>query len=416
MKYLLTFIALISSLALAACQPQAEVVALPTLIDLNGTVTQEAAETATAVAQLPPTRQPLPATWTPSPPPAPATVPAVQAESATPEQRSDGFIYYIFNNDSIVRLFADGSFEDLIMVGDMPQDLTIAPDGSLLAFSAQGNGSAREVFVLKTDGSYRQQVSCLGYARIIKPVWSPDSQTLAFGASQTVDGPVSIYTANIVGSGQCPSGNNQQEIASLGSNRVNDLVWDSDGRRIYFTMAIDDFKASIFAADTGSHTFSPRLTYASGFGPDSSPAPDPLSHWLYYLKSTYNMDTKQVGGVLYQFDRENLTPPINEIEGADFFATRLRWSPAGGYLLIETANAVFLLDRNTNSTVEVVRDTTFPPQAAMSPDDSAVVYVNGGETNFTVQQIYRVSRIGDERQQLTFHGEGSINNPVWGAN
>lgn len=406
---------LVVSLALAACQPQAEE-ALPTLIDLNGTVTQQAVETAAAIAQLPATRLPLPATWTPSQPPAPATESPAVMPSSTPEAINDGFIYYIFNNDSIVRLFADGSFEDLILVGDAPSDLTLAPDGSLLAFSAQGNGSAREVFVLSLDGSYRQQVSCLGYARIIQPVWSPDSQTLAFGASQTVDGPVSIYTANIIGSGQCPGGNSQQEIAQLEHNRVSDLVWDTDGSRVYFTMATEEYSPAVYAIEVASRSLYPPLTIPNGYGPDFSPAPDPQSTWLYYLKSSYKRNTGQVGGVLYQLNRANLTPPMDEIEGADFFATRLRWSGDGAYLLIESANSVFLLDRITNTSVELARDTVFPPQAAIGPGNAAVVYVNGGGNDPSIQQIYRVSRAGENSLQLTYHGGGSISYPVWAAN
>jgi Tol biopolymer transport system component len=412
-----SFILIILLISLAACQPPAEE-ALPTLMDLNGTVTQQAGETATAVAQLPPTRVPLPSTWTPSPPssaPQVAESPAA-LPSSMPEAVNDGFIYYIFNNDSIVRLFADGSFEDLILVGSAPSDLTLAPDGSLLAFSAQGNGSAREVFILSLDGSYRQQVSCLGYARIIQPVWSPDSQTLAFGASPTPDGPVSIFTANVIGSGQCPGGNNQQEIAQLAFSRVSDLVWDSDGTRIYFSMATDEYAPAIYAVEVASRALYPPLTIPSGYGPDFSPAPDPQSNWLYYLKSSYERDSGQTGGILYQLNRANLIPPLDELEGANFFATRLRWSIDGDYLLIESANAASLLNRATNTSVELARDTVFPPQAAIGPGSAAVVYVNGGGDNPTIQQIYRVSRTGKERLQLTSHAGGTITNPVWAAN
>ncbi|MBZ0275696.1 MAG: hypothetical protein K8I60_06110, partial [Anaerolineae bacterium] len=85
---------------LVACQPQADDV-LPTVIDLNGTLTQEAAATAAAATPLPPTLPPLPATWTPSPVPSGDTQSQAVLSSPTPEAMGQGFIYYIFNGDSI---------------------------------------------------------------------------------------------------------------------------------------------------------------------------------------------------------------------------------------------------------------------------------------------------------------------------
>src|SRR5262249_34373749 len=129
---------------------------------VNATATRDAQATLNAPATLPPT-------WTSAPLP---TEPPVQSSPVpSTSAAAAGMIYYIFNGDSIVMLNADGSHEELILVGNAPADLVLSPDEQTLAFTQKAGDNIREVFVmsLRTENvppelQYKPvQISCLGF-------------------------------------------------------------------------------------------------------------------------------------------------------------------------------------------------------------------------------------------------------------
>ncbi len=403
---------LLLACALAACAPQTTV--LPTVIDLDGTTTAEAenaAATGTAVKSFAATNQPptLPPTWTPSP--EPSAIPAEAITGAMPTSAaSAGSIYYIFNGDSVARLAADGSSDDLILVGSAPDDLTLSPDGQFLAYSAQGNGSAREVFISNLDGTYTQRISCLGFARILSPTWSRDGQRIAFGASQMPDGAVGVYIADVAGSGSCPDGNNQRRLAQIENTVLDTITWSNDGALLFFS------SLGIYGLRVAEGELFPPLTSPSGYGPDFSLAHNPLAPQLFYLKTDRNDATGVTGGVMYQFSTALLTgTSVTEIRGAPIFVRNLRWSASGRYLLIATERDILLLDQRTNTSPQIVTGTNFYPDPVVSPDDQFVAYINGGAADLAVPQIYTIRRTGEAPTQLTFHQEGTIKDLNWGA-
>jgi hypothetical protein len=395
---------------LAACQPELTQQALPTSLDLNAistsTAAAQTAQAATLIAQTPPT---LPPTWTASPPasPLPTETPTQLATATPPGLNVGGTIYFIFNGDSIAMLPGDGSNEQLIVVGGAPADLTLSPDGTLLAYVADGAGSAREVFIANHDGSYIQQVSCLGFSRVLQPTWSHDSQQLAFLASQTPAGPMDIYVAGIVGSGQCPAGNRQRQLTQLASQTLRDPTWNANGEWVFFS------NGPVLAVNVNNGETLPPLTMATGFGPDFSLAHHPRTDELYYLKSDANMDNGRTGGTLAQLNTSEIGPDMTEVRGAELFATQIEWNADGGYLLITADNDVLLLGKEAGTSVRVVQSSRFPPQPAISPDAQYVAYVNAGLENPAVPQIYVVDRLGESPAQITHHGEGTIDDLVW---
>lgn len=399
--------ALALGIFLTACQPAGApptVEIVPTLIDLNAISTAEAV-TAAALAATAALRPTLPPTWTPSPD-APAPV-AVSPAPASPTPAGDlGALYFIFNGDSIVQLQADGSFEQLILVGGAPSDLAPSPDGSLLAYVAQGNGSAREVFIASLDGTYTQQISCLGFAYVLKPAWSPDGAVLAFAAAPVEGAPLSVYTAAIAGSNACPSGNGQRQIAALEAAQASDLRWDPAGGWLYLAAS------AIYGVSLSSKTLLP-LTVPSGFGPDFSPAPNPQAPRLAYLKTARDPRTGRTGGTIYELETTQLDPPPREQRGAPYFARSLRWSADGDWLLVAGEREVWVQGRRTGTSVQIVEAANFFPQPAFSPDASRVAYVDGGQGAATVPQVYVISRLGENRQQLTRHQEGTISDLWW---
>ncbi len=411
-------------LMLAACEPS-EPVVVPTLLDLNAIATNDAAATqiratndvatvqsagATLTVSAATSRPPLPATWTPSPPPT-AQPSGTPRPSVTPVIRSaPGTLYFIFNGDSIAALSADGASEKLILVGGAPDDLTLSPDGQLLAYTAQGSGSAREVFVTSLDGVYFQRVSCLGFARTVLPAWSADSQSLVFAASQTSDGLLGLYAVDIAGSGNCPADNNQRLLVQTDHNAIESIVWSPAGDMVFFS------SSSIYGYDLRRGLLYPPLTFPTGFGPDISPAIRPGTEFLYYLKHEFDQATRVQAGVLHYADIRSVTgQPLDEIRSTPFLARQVRWSSDGRFLIASTDQGIFVQDAISNTAIQVHSNGNFFPQAVFSPDADWVGYVDGGRALLTIPQVFVVTRDGDSRLQLTNHQEGTITDLNWGG-
>jgi Tol biopolymer transport system component len=318
-------------------------------------------------------------------------------------------LFFIFNGDSIARLSPDGSAEELIHVGGAPADLAAAPDGGLLAYTAQGSGSAREIFVISPDGRYAQQVSCLGYARVLKPAWSPDGQTVAFAASQTADGPLGIYTANFAGSGQCPTGNNQRQIVQVDDSQLDSIVWDRSGGWLFFS------HGAISAVNPADGRFYAAWIPATGYGPNRALAHHPAADTLVYLKANRDSRTGQVGGMMFAARTGDIGEAAQELPGTPILARRLRYSRDGRFLLIAAERDIWVQDERSGSSLPLVQGGHFDPQPVLSPDAGVVAYIDGGRDRLTVPQVFVISRIGGEAAQLTFHQEGSITDLTWAA-
>jgi Tol biopolymer transport system component len=306
-------------------------------------------------------------------------------------------------------LSADGASEELILVGGAPADLTLSPDGSLLAYIGDGAGSAREVFISNLDGTYIQQVSCLGFSRAIQPTWSHDSQQIAFFAAQTPAGPLDLFAAGVVGSGQCPAGNGQRQLTRLASQTLTDPTWSANGQWVFFS------NGPVLAVNVANAATLPPLTMPTGFGPDFSLAHHPLTDELYFLKSDANLDSGRTGGRLALLNTAEVQPNMTEIRTAELFAQRIEWSADGSYMLISAGDGVLLLGKEAGTSVQVVRGNRFPPQPAVSPDARYVTYVNAGLENPAVPQVYIVDRLGESAVQLTHHQEGTIDDLVWAS-
>ncbi len=100
---------------------------------------------------------------------------------------------------------------------------TWSPDGSLIAFASDRDGS-RSLYTMKADGSDLVRVDT-GIAAVSQPTWAPDSTRLAFTCNfepQNVS-PSEICVINVDGSG----------FARLSEGRDPD--WSPDGTRIVFT-------------------------------------------------------------------------------------------------------------------------------------------------------------------------------------
>jgi Tol biopolymer transport system component len=281
----------------------------------------------------------------------------------------------------------------------------------LLAYTAQGSGSARELFVSKLDATYTQQVSCLGFARVLDPTWSPDGTGFIFAASQTADGPLGIYMADFAGSGDCPSGNNQRQIAQLEQTTLSSFTWSPDGSLVFFS------SNALYAINAVMGEMFPPLTIPTGYGPDFSPAHSPRSPQLLYLKTERDEESGAKSGTIFQINSAQIEdPPLKETRGAPLKAQGLRWSSDGLFLAIAGERDVWVQDQRVNSSLQVVTGANFYPQPVFSPDAEQLAYVNAAPNAMTIQQVFVVNRDGENPTQITFHQEGTISDLNWSAN
>jgi len=392
------FVLALCLLALTACQPEA-LAPTPTLFDLDAAATEIAATTA-AVAS--PTPRSLPPTWTPSPAPTITATDVALAPTFTPEGfNAAGTIYYIFNGDAIVKLVADGSFEELIPIPHIGMDLselTLSPDGQSLAYVAPGSGSAREIYITNREGDDTKQISKLGFARIESLAWRPDGSSLAFLASQAPDTPLDIYIVSADGTGQRP-------LTQRASPDLRDLAWNRAGDKLFFS------DGTIFALDLATAAVSQPLTSLTGFGPDFGLIYSPTTDDLYYFKPFRDFDTSETFNILSHIRAASITETPTELQGMKLPADYLRFSPDGKFLLVATHDTVWVQNQDFNTAVQIVSTTSLPPIPVFNPTGEQVAYVNHDSSG--IPQIFTLSRQGEGVKQITSHQEGTISDLIW---
>jgi Tol biopolymer transport system component len=377
-------IALALLVLLAGCR-QDQPPPLPTLIDLPAEVTARALPTAAQPGDDPT-----------SPP---TLTPAATPTGAAGEQ--PGEIFYIYNGDAIIALAPDGSRSELIITfgPDRPiSDLSVSPDGELLAFVAPGNDGSREVYVASRDGVYIQRVSCLDFAVVRGLDWSPDGQTLAFVAAQFAGGPADIYAARWIGSTNCPQGNDQRSLLERSSRTLAEVAYHPDGDRLYFV------DGAIYALDLNSGELSDALTAGRSDAPDSALTFHPAEADILAYR---RMD--RGSGVAVIMDVSN--PADTETE-TGFMVERIDWNASADRLLLSAGRNLQEYHRERRS-LSTLRTGSLPPRAVYSPDGGRIAYIDADANDPRLPQIFVIEVGGTGSRQITAHSEGSITEMIW---
>jgi len=407
------FVLVIMICIIVGCQPEQDDT-LPTLVDLNATneaVAISATETAIAptATSLRPT---LPPTFTPTVELLPSETPLPTLDpnvSPTPEGYNEaGTIYYNYNGDSIARVFPDGTGNEIIMTFGVDQpitDLTASPDGRLLAFVAPAGGSAREVWVTNRDGSYLQQVSCLGYNSVTSPSFAPDSNRIAFFAAPLATTDKALYVADFAGSNDCPTGNNQQLLFPVSTTFTGDIAWNSSQTMIYYNAG------GTFIYDFGTRA-SYVITRTTGFSSDFGATYDYDSNQFAYLQYRRDLTTGIEGGSVIVIDDADTFRAEYEINRQDVYAHDVAFGEDNESVIYVTRDEIVSYEYTTTSRF-TIRDELANPLFDLAPNQRDYIYTDiDPETG--VVQIYRSNRIDQrELEQVTSNPEGQIISILW---
>lgn len=410
---------IIGLLAFVGCQSTDA--PLPTTINLDATnevidVTNEAFAQSLTETALAPTatssRPTLPPTFTDTPdiPPTPTPIPTLDPNiSPTPEGfHENGTIYYNYNGDSIARVLPDGSLNEIIVTFGIDQpitDLTASPDGQLLAFVAPSGGSAREVWVSNRDGSYLQQVSCLGFGEVRQPTFAPDSNRIAFFAAPLATTEMFLYVADFAGSNDCPAGNNQRQLFPVATTFTGDITWNAAGDMIYYN-----------AGGTYVYDFGTAASYIvsgdTGFGTDFGLTYSDTNNQLGYLRLTRDLTTGEQGGSIVVIEDADTFRADYTISPLPVYAQSLEWVGDSEAVLYTTTDQVIYYEVPNNLTV-VLQEDLANPLAIFAPNDTNYAYTTIDPTT-NVPQIYTANRLDDrDTAQVTFNTEGTINSILW---
>jgi hypothetical protein len=384
---------------LAACQGPEE--PLPTLAEVDAILTDIAPS---PTRTLPPTFTP---TDTPTPEPTFTPVPTLALDDSA---NDPGWLYYIYNGDSIARITGEGQSSEIVVTFGVDQpisDLTISPDETLLAYVGPAGGGIREVYVSSLDGTYTQKISCLRYPDVREPLWTPDGQALVFLASATPNGPRDVYIANFIGSNECPTGNNQRLLVPLASANLRDLTISPDGERLFYS------NGGIYLFYVHETVAPFQLTLPSGFGPDFSPKHSPVdNNRLFYLRSARDQTTGEQGGALVLLTDTTTIPeqPISLL-GAPFYADRLVWKSDGTALYMASSDELWDVNPRNGSAGSLIKGLLMSPEIAASPVSSRVAF-SASDSN-GVHQIFVFDPDSASRQPITAHPEGTIADLHW---
>jgi Tol biopolymer transport system component len=207
-----------------------------------------------------------------------------------------------------------------------------SPDGELIAFTRQvvdatGQPSRPYLYTVAPDGSGLRQLTN-GDSFDTAPAWSPDGSRILVG-HMVDETPTDLFVVDRDGSGA--------ELL-VGDRRTHEWLatFSPDGRRIAYTVALDDEDIWLMNADGSG-----RSVLLGGRPPDSSPAWSPDGRTIAFVREGRIAVMRPDGSGVHALG--------NDVRGA-----HPRWSPDGTRILFTgDPDGIFVMNADGSGLMEV---------------------------------------------------------------
>jgi Tol biopolymer transport system component len=391
---------------LVACQPQ-EPAVLPTAINIAQVQTLNAPTiTPTSLRPtLPPTFTITPTEIPPTQTPIPEATFSVMGE-ATEVPESQGTIYYVYNNDSIIALSADGLSSTLVMTFGVDRrisDLVASPDGQFIAFVASPDGVRSEVYIMNRDGSYLQPISCLGFQNVQLPTWTSEGSALSWFASPRVGEAGNIYYATVAGSGNCPNANGQRVLIPLNEVDFFGMAWNLTNERIFYSQT-----GGIWQYNLSTQARSEVVSF-TGFAPSTFPKINRSGEMIAF--EGLRLELGEVGyGLVFVADTNTDTPELLRNFAVGVVFTSASWSEDGETVLLVAEDNLYYLSEDLTR-IEILNLSVDNSLAILSPDGQTIAFTRNDRRG--VPQWFVFNVFDETEQGITRNPEGVISFPIW---
>ena len=224
------------------------------------------------------------------------------------------------------------------------------------------------------------------------PVWSPDSQRIAFASNR--DGNAEVYV-------MAADGTNPTNLTQNADTDGWNLVWSPDGQRIAFTSERDgNTEVYVMAADGTNPT---NLTQNAG--DDWAPVWSPDGQHIAFASS------RDGNTEVYVMDDDGTNPTNLTQNARDDWAPV--WSPDGQRIAFTSERdgntEVYVMDDDGTNPTNLTQNAGDDWAPVWSPDGQHIAFASSRDGN---TEVYVMDDDGTEQTKLTYHFSGDWA-PVW---
>lgn len=262
-----------------------------------------------------------------------------------------------------------------------------SPSGEHIAFTSDRAGGDN-IWIMKTDGSDKRQVTKESFRLMNNPTWSPDGRYIAAKKHFTTGrslGTGEIWLYHLGGGGgvalvERPNENHQKELG--------EPVYSPDGEYIYYTRNVSSGGQFIYAQDSNTSLFEIERyemktgdieTAVSGPGGSVRAAPSPDGELIAFVRrerGKSKLYLKELRSGVERKVYDDLDQDMQETWGVQGVYPNMDWTPDGQSLVFWAGGKIINLNVATGAAKEIpfrvtdTRDVIDPPrpQIDVAPD------------------------------------------------
>ena len=233
----------------------------------------------------------------------------------------------------------------------------VSPDGQWLAFDSQGSFEPLDIFIIRTDGSDRIQLTS-DIVMDRRPRWSPDGIRIAFQSDR--GGSTEIWTVN-------PDGSQFEQVSYTGDSIYP--IWSPDGSQLAYSYNVGGYTTHILEVGKPWKEQIPHVL--------PRPAWEGDTLWIH----SWSPDGKLLAGQIITAAGRSSGVAIYSIDSQQYQrlvelpAGVCRWLDDSRRLLFTSQGKLYLLDSVSKEYEEVTDSVS--SYFSLSPDNRTIYFHRG---------------------------------------